>query len=64
MGVSMCNHNTYTLRQARSLFKKKKKYHDVFKVLNFKQNFSFRDWFSGPRCLVLNCLANHGDKSN
>ena len=24
MDVSMCNHNTYTLRQVRSLFKKKK----------------------------------------
>lgn len=34
MDVSMCNHNTYTLRQVRSLFKEKKKnYHDVFKVV-------------------------------
>ena len=32
MDVSMCNHNTSTLRQVRSLFKKKN-YDDVFKVL-------------------------------
>lgn len=30
--VSMCNHDTSTLRQVRSLFKKKN-YHDIFKVL-------------------------------